>query len=72
MFCHKTCAYTPQSGRGSPKEDFVTLFSKNLTNLAEEVRFELTGAFTPAVFKTAAINHSTTLPKKLQIVDSNW
>ena len=29
---------------------------------AEEVRFELTGPFDPAVFKTASIDHSLTLP----------
>ena len=33
--------------------------------MAEEVRFELTEAFTSAVFKTAALNHSATLPNTL-------
>ena len=33
-----------------------------LRGLAERVRFELTRACTPAVFKTAAINHSATAP----------
>ena len=31
-------------------------------NLAEEVRFELTVPFDTTVFKTAALNHSATLP----------
>lgn len=33
--------------------------------MAEEVRFELTEACTSAVFKTAALNHSATLPNTL-------
>ena len=35
--------------------------------MAEEVRFELTEAFTSAVFKTAALNHSATLPNTLYL-----
>ena len=31
-------------------------------NLAEAVRFELTGLLHPTVFKTVALNHSATLP----------
>ena len=34
--------------------------------LAEAVRFELTEPFDPAVFKTAVIDHSTTLPRLLE------
>ena len=30
--------------------------------MAEAVRFELTDPFEPLVFKTSAIDHSTTLP----------
>ena len=34
--------------------------------LAEAVRFELTDLLQPAVFKTAAIDHSATLPRFLE------
>jgi hypothetical protein len=33
--------------------------------MAEEVRFELTELLHSAVFKTAALNHSATLPNAL-------
>src|SRR5690606_20758392 len=35
--------------------------------LAEGVRFELTDGCPSAVFKTAALNHSATLPKKVKV-----
>jgi hypothetical protein len=34
----------------------------NTSDLAEAVRFELTGPCEPPVFKTGAIDHSATLP----------
>ena len=36
--------------------------NRGFSNLAEAVRFELTGPFEPPVFKTGAIDHSATLP----------
>ena len=38
-------------------------FAVSILNLAEAVRFELTVPFDTLVFKTRAIDHSTTLPK---------
>lgn len=35
----------------------------NSCNSAESVRFELTDAFTSAVFKTAGLNHSPNSPE---------
>ncbi len=35
--------------------------------MAERVGFEPTGAYAPAVFKTAALNHSTISPNKSAI-----
>ena len=38
--------------------------------LAEGVRFELTVSFPTAVFKTAALNHSATLPDFVALIFS--
>ena len=46
--------------------------------LAEAVRFELTEPFDPAVFKTAVIDLSTTLPRllerdtRIELVSKPW
>ena len=46
--------------------------------LAEAVRFELTDLLQPAVFKTAAIDHSATLPgllerdTRIELVSKPW
>ena len=38
------------------------------SDLAEAVRFELTGPCEPPVFKTGAIDHSATLPMQRRIL----
>lgn len=45
------------------KNQQVARAIKDLTALAESVRFELTDAFTSAVFKTAGLNHSPNSPE---------
>ena len=49
---------TPDNGLGNR----CVTTTPSRSKLAEEVRFELTGLLHPTVFKTAALNHSATLP----------
>ena len=51
LVCFMVCRKQKRLRRGAYIED-----------LAEAVRFELTGPFEPPVFKTGAIDHSATLP----------
>ena len=44
---------------------FRHFFAKKM---AERVRFELTEAYTSAVFKTAALNHSTISPSWIPLI----